>query len=64
MTKEEFERFINKLEHEGGIEELLQYGGPQVFPLELRALAEDADAALTALEGRIGIYEEEFAYAK
>ena len=39
--------FLEKMDWEGGVVEMLTYGGPAVFPSELR---EDAQLILDALE--------------
>lgn len=54
--RDEAKRFVDKMEWEGGIVGLLEYGGPTEFPDEVIALAEEVQYALTKLERAIDEY--------
>lgn len=38
-TVEEFDNFSHKMEWEGGMWELIEYGGYEIFPVEVQELA-------------------------
>lgn len=55
----EWSDFIQKLEWEGGIVAMLEYGGPEVFPFEAQSAARDLRIALDVIEELIMEHEEE-----
>lgn len=60
-TEEQVEAadFLGKMDWEGGLYELLQYGGPGYFPEELQELAEDAYLAMRHLNEAINVWAAE-----
>jgi hypothetical protein len=59
-SPEAWEEFKEKLDWEGGIEDLLTYGGPDMFPPEVRTEATAVDDAITALRAVLtthGVYD-------
>jgi hypothetical protein len=55
-TKREWNEFANKMDWEGGMYDVLVYGGPDIFPEEAREAAREfqkaADALHTILDAR------------
>ena len=52
-TPQQWREFADKLEWEGGITSLLDYGGPDIFPPEVRQDALDIDNALKSLRATL-----------
>jgi hypothetical protein len=72
LDKKVWNSFLNKLEWDGGIIGMLEYGGPECFPPELQEAAAQVEEALKELDrllegyililGPIDLEEEEDQY--
>jgi hypothetical protein len=52
-TPAKWKEFADKMEWEGGLTGMLEYGGSKIFPIEVRAEAKAVEAATTALRAAL-----------